>query len=50
MVHLEAERSSKQNILIAEKNWYDQARSQVSRFKGEKYIFRGEWFLFSSYV
>ena len=34
MLHLEAEWLSKQNILIADKFWQNQARSQVLRFGG----------------
>jgi len=34
MLHLEADWPSKQNILIADKFWQNQARSQVLRFGG----------------
>jgi len=50
MLHLEAEWPSKQNILIAETILAEQARSQVLRFGVAKYIFRGDRFLFLSYV
>jgi len=44
MLHLEAEWTSKCNILIADTFWHNQARSQVLRFGGEKYILWGERF------
>jgi len=40
MLNLEAEQTSKQNILIAETSWQYQAHSQVFRF-GEKIHFYG---------
>jgi len=49
MLHLEAGWPSKQNILIADTIWQNQARSQVSRFGG-KIFFRGERFLFLSHA
>jgi len=50
MLHLEAEWPSKQNVLIADTILAESGRSQVLRFRGAKNIFRGERFLFLSYV
>ena len=46
MLHLEAEWLWKQNILIADKFWQNQARSQVLRFGRAKYIFKEKDFCF----
>jgi len=47
MLHLEVKWPSKQNILIAEKFWQNQVRSQVLRFEGGKILFKvGKIFVF----
>jgi len=46
MLHLEAEWPLKQNILIADTIWHNQARSQVSRFGGQNTSLGGKIFVF----
>jgi len=48
MLHLVAEWPSTKNILIADTVLAEPGRSQVLKFVGAKYIFRGERFLFLS--